>query len=470
MKNTKRCFVLFSFYDRTGIENYLEKQAQEGWMLDKISPLGWHFKRIEPKKIHFSVVYFAKASAFDPEPSEAQLTFQDFCEHTGWNLATSNVQMQIFYNEDENPTPIETDATLEVAAIHASVKKSILPSYFLLMGVGLLQAILFLLRFIADPISILISNANLFTSITWFLTLFVSVTETLGYYRWYKRAKYAAKRDGSFVETKGHPYAKCIILFLLVLPLVCLPLFFGDRRLTIIAVSTIVIVLGLTAGILGISQWMKRMKISATWNRNITIILSLVVPSICSVALIIFVVAMVLTSPSDKVPMETYEYKGQTFHVYQDTLPLTIEDLAEVEYDGYSYEQTASNSSIFIEQESATQRPRWDALSQPRLDYSVTRIKAPFLYNLCKQALLDDFAHNYGRPIPEDPMWEEHISIDAAPWGANEAYQLKLDGEMQMRFLLCYDNCIVEIDFKQDWELTPELKKIVAQKLNKQNL
>lgn len=35
MKNTKRCPVLFSFYDRTGIEAYLEKQAENGWMLDQ---------------------------------------------------------------------------------------------------------------------------------------------------------------------------------------------------------------------------------------------------------------------------------------------------------------------------------------------------------------------------------------------------------------------------------------------------
>ena len=103
MKNTKRCFVLFSFYDRTGIEAYLEKQAENGWMLDKTSAFGWHFHRIEPRKIHFSVVYFAKASAFDPEPSEAQLAFHDFCEHTGWKLAASNAQMQIFYNEAPNP-------------------------------------------------------------------------------------------------------------------------------------------------------------------------------------------------------------------------------------------------------------------------------------------------------------------------------------------------------------------------------
>ena len=89
------------------------------------------------------------------------------------------------------------------------------------------------------------------------------------------------------------------------------------------------------------------------------------------------------------------------------------------------------------------------------------------MYKLCKKALLDDFAHNYGHPEPEDNMWEELIKIDATPWGANEAYQLKLGGEMQMRFLLCYDNCIVEIGFDWDWQLTSEQMKIVAEKLGK---
>ena len=64
-------------------------------------------------------------------------------------------------------------------------------------------------------------------------------------------------------------------------------------------------------------------------------------------------------------------------------------------------------------------------------------------------------------------MWEELIKIDATPWGANEAYQLKLGGEMQMLFPLCYDNCIVEIGFDWDWQLTSEQMKIVAEKLGK---
>ena len=122
MTNTKRRFVQFNFYDRTGIQDYLEKQAQKGWLLEKITPLGWVFRSMEPKMLHFSVTYFPQASAFDPEPSENQKRFQDFCAYTGWVLAAANAQMQIFYNENENPIPIETDAKIEVETIHKAVK------------------------------------------------------------------------------------------------------------------------------------------------------------------------------------------------------------------------------------------------------------------------------------------------------------------------------------------------------------
>ncbi len=36
---------------------------------------------------------------------------------------------------------------------------------------------------------------------------------------------------------------------------------------------------------------------------------------------------------------------------------------------------------------------------------------------------------------------------------------------MQQRFLLCYDNCIVEIDFEWDWQLTSEQMTVVTENL-----
>lgn len=70
MKMTKRILATFAFYDRTGIQAFLEKQAEKGWMFEKFGILGWKFRRIQPKKLHFAVTYFPKASQFDPEPPE----------------------------------------------------------------------------------------------------------------------------------------------------------------------------------------------------------------------------------------------------------------------------------------------------------------------------------------------------------------------------------------------------------------
>ena len=56
MKNTKRILAQFTFYDRTGIQKLLEKQAQKGWLLEKMTSLGWKFRRIEPQKIHYAVL------------------------------------------------------------------------------------------------------------------------------------------------------------------------------------------------------------------------------------------------------------------------------------------------------------------------------------------------------------------------------------------------------------------------------
>lgn len=467
MKNTKRCFVLFSFYDRTGIEAYLEERARAGWMLDRTSAFGWHFHRIEPKEIRFSVVYFAKASAFDPEPSEAQLAFQDFCEHTGWKLAASNAQMQIFCNEAADPTPIETDAALEVAAIHTSAKKSHLFSYYLLAGVGIMQAALFIWRFVSDPIGILASNANLFSGLCWMGMLVLSAVEIVGYRVWYRRAKNAAELDGSFVETKGHRNFQIVILCVMLLAFAFLLISYGGSKMTLIALAAVAVILGVTAIIACASELMKKMKLPAKHNRNITVILTLVISFGFTGILLIGVISRITAFLPEKIPAETYEYNGWTFEVYRDELPLTLEDLTETDYDGYSYEIRTLDQSVFIERVEAVQRPRYDALIHPELEYAVTAVKLPFLYELCKEALLADFAHNYGRPVPEEAMWEQHVEIDAAPWGAKEAYQLKLGDDAQMRFLLCYEHCIVEIDLEWDWELTAQQMATVGEKLGK---
>ena len=136
MRETKRQMSLYSFYDHTGIEKHLARMAERGWLLCGLGQFLWHYRRIEPRRITFSVCYFPKATIYDPYPSERQEEFYDLCAHAGWTLAGSSGQMQVFYHQGENPTPIDTDPALEVEAIHQSAKKTVLPANFLLLGVA----------------------------------------------------------------------------------------------------------------------------------------------------------------------------------------------------------------------------------------------------------------------------------------------------------------------------------------------
>ena len=136
MKDRKRRFETFSFYDRTGIEAHLKKMAEKGWMISEMTTLGWIYKRVEPESLTFAVSYYPKASEFDPEPTEGQNIYHDLSSRTGWQFVCSSAQMQVFCTTDDKPIPIETDPALEVEMIHRSAKKGFLLSYYILLAVG----------------------------------------------------------------------------------------------------------------------------------------------------------------------------------------------------------------------------------------------------------------------------------------------------------------------------------------------
>jgi hypothetical protein len=105
-----------------------------------------------------------------------------------------------------------------------------------------------------------------------------------------------------------------------------------------------------------------------------------------------------------------YEHNNHTFYAYQDTLPFTVADLTHTDYTEYS-RRCNTKKSFLLSYLEASERPRYDALSEPELNYRILQIKAPFLYEYCLETLLADFAHNYGTPHPEIPDWEQALSI-----------------------------------------------------------
>ena len=461
MYDRKRKLMPFTFYDRTGIERRLEEQAEKGWLLEKCSAAGWIYRRIEPAKIHFSVVYFPAADAFAPHPSEKQKRFQEFCEHTGWELIASNVQMQIFCNRRENPIPIETDPVIEVENIHKSVKKTMFPAYFSNLVLAIMQIGLAGQRFSFDPLSELLSLPAMLATLFWCLNV-IFWTVLLGmYFHWHHKAKSAAL-DGHFFETKSTDGFQMLMLTTTSLALVFMYLSFGSWSTLLVGILMVIGILGLTAVMVWMSNWMKKRNVSAKTTTLITYAFAVVMSFVLCGGVIWLVVGIRMDENDKTAQAETYEYNGWTYYVYDDPIPLKIEDLIDTDYEGYSYEIISEGSSPLLRRYEARQKTRYDALSEPEMSYRIVEVKASFLYDWVLELMLEDFDHNYA--YPDEPNYVEFQKIDAAPWGAQEACQLLLGGEAQYRYLLCYEDTIIEIDL--DWEPTVEQMAIIATKLN----
>lgn len=96
----------------------------------------------------------------------------------------------------------------------------------------------------------------------------------------------------------------------------------------------------------------------------------------------------------------------------------------------------------------------------PSLDYTITEVKLPALYSLCRAQRLAEQEDDRS----SEGLRKYYQSCDAAPWGAKEAWQLGWqDTGLSDRYLLCYEDCIVEIRFS--WTPTDAQKAMVGEKM-----
>jgi len=466
MKDKKRILEAFSFYDRSGLEKRLTQMAERGWLLENIGSFFWTYHKIEPKKLTFCVCWYPKASAFDPEPSEEQQTFYDFFEHTGWVLAGSFGQMQVFYNETLDPLPIETDPVMEVDAIHRSAKRTSLPSQLVLLAMSLINGWLFVSRLLNDPVEVLASAANLFTGICWASLILLTAVECGSYFLWHHKAVKAAEQ-GEFWEAKGHRKFQIICLAVVGLGMLYyLVSILTSENLMMMVIALLMFGVYLPGVFLltrGMMAFLKKKKVSAGVNRTVTL-LSAFVGAFLLVGGITWGVLFGSTRGWFAGSDETYEYHGEIFTAPQDKLPLTVEDLLDVNYDGYMREQT-NHQSLLLAQYEARQRPRFDAdnfKEMPRLEYTITLVKVPALYDICKNTLLADWDKDWMPGGQNDYA----MPIDPTPWGAEDAYQLSnQEYGPENTFLLCYQDRLVEIDFSYGWDVTPEQMSLVSEKI-----
>ena len=447
MSETRRCFTNLSFYDQKGIEKKLERMAAQGWMIEQPGGLLWTYRKIRPQQLRFAVTYFPSASEFDPRPSRGQLLKEDFCAQDGWTLAARWDAMQIFYTDRADAVPIDTDPVTQVETVHRTMSRRVLPAQLLSLALYLFIFVFQLRQLWKDPVDYLSTPFYLFMIPFWLLLLLLPLWELGHYFLWYRRAKRAAEQ-GVFLPAYTNWTVGWVLLSLAILLLI-LSLAGSVRRFVFLAVWAAVI---LAMGLLGrrLSRWLKKRGVSRRVNQAATLgcILLLTVAGLAGITA--GILTGLLSFGDGHQPVDSYQWGNLTWDIYDDPMPLTVEDLAETD-TRYSKEAHCQETFLLSRCE-YDQRPLFNQEERDyQLSYTVTNVKLPALYDFIRQSLLKERQDE----VIDDYVFVDHYEpVDAAPWGAQAAYQVRRDEDMRDTYLICWERRMVEITFC--WTPTPE--------------
>lgn len=115
MRKRKYTFYAFQENETAAFAEYLEGMAANGWMLKTVMRNTVQcFERHEPRRLKFSVAVLPDSSEFESRDREEAVTFRAYCEEAGWKLLYGGTLWQIFYSEEEDPIPIETDPRVQL--------------------------------------------------------------------------------------------------------------------------------------------------------------------------------------------------------------------------------------------------------------------------------------------------------------------------------------------------------------------
>ena len=466
MKDTKRQFKMFSFFDFDGITAHMEKMAAQGWMLEQSTNRYWYYRRTEPKKLKFAVAYFPQASEFDPHPTEELRAFNEFCQAAGWKPAASMAQMQIYYNENENPVPLETDPMIQVDTIHKAMKKNFIPSSLLMMVISLMILVMNVVKFFTDPVSSLSSNADFFVSFSYIMLFMISAVELGQYYMWRKKAVALAEEGYSIPSGKTAKLFQTVVLAVMMIML----LIYAVMSLGIVSpwLLMVMFVIFGGSGVLAfhLKEYMRRKNVS----RHINMVVTFGSVMLISLSMVFVVVWAAVnydlpTSPKESKPVGSYTTpQGFEFDIYDDKVPLRLEDFIETDYTDYSVHNRQSGS-VMISVSDIHQDATINRQGVAEMIYEITEVKFNPVYNMCFDDIFYNIDDSKDKNIPEEYKAKLVEQTDSA-WNADKVYRVFYENEYQNKWLICWGNKIIEMRFYNCGELTDIQKTIIAEKLN----
>lgn len=447
MRTIKRTWANFSFYDSDAIAQKLEDMAAKGWMLRKVSSFCWTFEKTEPRRLRFAVTYFPDASGLDPRPSQRQLDKEDLCAQDGWQLVLRWDAMLIFCTDREDAVPIDTDPVPHVETLYRTMRKKMVSGQLVMVAMILWSLFLQLSQLWRDPANYLSDSGRLCAIPLWLVLLVGEVAQMAGCIRWQRRARRAAEA-GVFLPMRGSKWLSWGVVILSGLFL--LLSFTGSDAnwlFNLIFYAAMALLAVLAWRLIG---WLKKKGVPRMVNVLLTTVLLLAVALVGTFTLVRLVADGGLPVTESSQPVDHYEWRGEIYDIYGDPLPLTVEDLVDVEAR-WSRKAEYQESPLLSYGSYRQSLLYTETVDSYQLQYEIIDGKVPALTGFVRDRLLAQRQDE----VHDGVVFEDHYEpVDPAPWQAQAVWQLHWNGSVLNAYLVCWEDRIVEITFY--WPPTEE--------------
>ena len=415
----------FNIYDRERMQKFLERQALKGWILDDFAGNFWYFRKELPKKRHYSIIYMPKNTMTEDVFNQRVGEFQDYCSHAGWKCETANDYIRIYYNDLEDPTPIETDPATQLESMQKVVRLRPKPVFRWWYLIFVITSLLTSSVRRYGMLTGLFFSHMAFTIVLTCIALFViSVTEKFSYRLWIKRAKKDIESYGAFTSFRAYSHITVLVLAAFVV-------FFGISCIVTHNVMTLLV-----------------MGIAALYIFILVAILIFIHEKIVSkakqyIGTLILIGGLVLLFMVSK-PLNPVIEKIHTNTGAQP--PITMQDI---------FGEEAENSDEWWHRDESFFAASYEYHGDTKLGcirYHITTVNLPFLYEPSFKG------------IQEFRSWDDSMEISAQEWNAERVY-VYVNQRGYHYYLICYEDLILELD-TEDVELSQEQIAMIAEKLS----
>ena len=167
--------------------------AAKGWLIEEMqNSIIWTYRPIEPKELTFAAVYSDLTYENDADSIEKQKERDELYAADGWVAAADWDTLRVYYNEQPDPVPIETEPLVQVESIYKVLKKQW--RYYLLLAIAFAFQ---LIGHIYSGIAGSLAN-NLFHFLDLILLdfyfIFFALAHLFSDMRWHKKALAAAEQ------------------------------------------------------------------------------------------------------------------------------------------------------------------------------------------------------------------------------------------------------------------------------------